>query len=57
MVVVRAGRSTYLTDDDERRFSAAGATVHTLQYAGHFVHVDALEELVALLSEHSARAW
>lgn len=47
---VRGGRSGYLTADDVRRFESLGVQVTTLEGAGHFVHVDAPEALVAVLA-------
>jgi pimeloyl-ACP methyl ester carboxylesterase len=46
---VRGGRSGYVTDDDARRLAAAGATVHTIEGAGHDLHVEAPEALLPLL--------
>ncbi|AKU93234.1 alpha/beta fold hydrolase [Vulgatibacter incomptus] len=47
---IRGADSTYVTDEDLRRMEAAGCPVDTLQDAGHFVHVDQLEALVAALA-------
>lgn len=49
MRCIRGGRGQYVTDADVARLQAAGVPVTTLPEAGHFVHVDALEELVAWL--------
>ena len=46
---IRGGRSSYVSDVDAHRLAAAGVRVDTLPAAGHYVHVDALEALVALL--------
>lgn len=46
---IRGGRSPYVTDADVRRFEADGCPVTTLAGAGHFVHVDAPDALVAAL--------
>jgi esterase len=47
---IRGGRSGYVREEDVRRFEAAGVPVDTLLEAGHDVHVEALDPLVALLS-------
>lgn len=46
---IRGARSGYVSDEDVRRFQAAGAPVDTLPGAGHDVHVEALEALVERL--------
>jgi pimeloyl-ACP methyl ester carboxylesterase len=46
---VRGGRSGYLPQADVARLEAAGCPVATLPEAGHFVHVDAPDALVAWL--------
>jgi pimeloyl-ACP methyl ester carboxylesterase len=46
---VRGARSSYVSEADARRLQAAGCTVDTLEGAGHYVHVDALEALVDAL--------
>lgn len=46
---VRGGRSGYVRDEDVRRLEAAGCRVDTIPDAGHDLHVEALDELVALL--------
>jgi esterase len=43
---VRGGLSSYVSDADCRRLEAAGATVDTLEGAGHFLHVDRPAETV-----------
>jgi pimeloyl-ACP methyl ester carboxylesterase len=48
-VCIRGGNSAYVSGVDVARFRKAGATVHTLENAGHFIHMDALDPLVALL--------
>lgn len=48
--LVRGDRSPYVTDADARRLEAAGCPVITLEGAGHFLHVDALDRLVEALS-------
>jgi esterase len=45
---IRGERSPYVTEQDVRRLREAGCEVHTVQ-AGHFVHTQALEALLALL--------
>lgn len=47
---VRGGRSPFVTDADVARYREAGIAVATLPAAGHFVHVDALDDLVAALA-------
>ena len=47
---IRGGHSSYLPDPDAQRLQDAGCPVDTLPEAGHFVHVDALPELVELLA-------
>ena len=47
---VRGGRSRYLGDDDARRLEEAGCPVATLEGAGPFVHVDAPDGLLALVT-------
>jgi esterase len=47
---IRGGRSRYVQEADVARFEAAGCRVDTLLEAGHDVHVEALDGLVALLS-------
>ncbi len=46
---IRGEHGGYVSDADAARLEAAGCPVDTLAGAGHFVHVDALEPLVALL--------
>lgn len=46
---VRGARSGYVGDDDVARFARLGIAVATLENAGHYVHVEALEPLVAWL--------
>lgn len=47
---VRAERARYVTDEDKARMERAGCPVATLQGSGHFVHVDAPDQLLALLT-------
>jgi esterase len=47
---IRGGRSRYVTDEDARRFELAGCRVDTLADAGHDVHVEAQDALLALLA-------
>ncbi len=49
MRCVRGARSSYVSDEDLRRLEAAGVPVATLPDAGHFVHVDAPDALLAWL--------
>lgn len=48
---IRGGASPYVRDEDVERFRSAGATVDTIEGAGHFVHVDKPQELLALLTQ------
>lgn len=47
---IRGARSRYVPDVDAHRLEANGVRVHTIEGAGHYLHVDALEELVRLIS-------
>lgn len=47
---IRGGRSRYVTDADVERLQASGARVFTLEGAGHYLHVDALDELVSIVA-------
>lgn len=49
MGCIRGGRAAYVTEADLRRLEAAGVAVATLPEAGHFVHVDAQDALLAWL--------
>ncbi len=53
---VRGGRSPFVPDQAVDRYRAAGVVVETLPEAGHFVHADALDALVAVLSRHGVGA-
>jgi esterase len=46
---IRGGRSRYVTAEDVQRMEAADCPVATLPDAGHFVHVDNPQELLAWL--------
>ena len=46
---IRGGSSRYVSDEDARRLRALGSEVITLEGAGHFLHVDAPDELLAAL--------
>ncbi len=46
LAVVQGGASPYITESDIIRFHALGVEVHTLPHVGHFVHVEALDDLV-----------
>ena len=48
---IRGGRSGFVPDAEAQRMRAAGMDIATLVDAGHFVHVDALAELVTLLRD------
>jgi esterase len=47
---IRGGRSRYVSDEAAARMEAAGCPVATLPGAGHFVHVDAAQELLRWLT-------
>ena len=49
---IRGTRSNYVSDEDAARLRLYGVTVDEVP-AGHFVHVDALNELIALLVERT----
>ena len=51
--VICGGRSGYVSAGDMARLQSAGCPVVVLPDAGHFVHVDALEPLVATLAAGS----
>lgn len=53
---VRGGASDYVSDAEAARLEAAGARVVTLPGAGHFVHAEALDPLVAALLEPTPAA-
>lgn len=49
---IRGAASPYVSDEDAARLENLGAHVHTIEGAGHFVHVDATEQVLkALLTE------
>jgi esterase len=47
---IRGGRSDYVPEGDVERMERAGCPVLTLPSSGHYVHVDALDEVAALLA-------
>jgi pimeloyl-ACP methyl ester carboxylesterase len=47
---IRGARSAYVSDADVRRMEAANCRVDTVPEAGHYLHVDALEAVIALLA-------
>ena len=47
---IRGGRSRHVTDADADRLRAAGCRVDTIADAGHDLHVEALDPLLALLA-------
>lgn len=49
---LRGGRSAYVRDADLSRLRDAGSFVHTVPGAGHFLHVEATDAVVAWLAEH-----
>lgn len=44
--VLRGGRSPYVPDEDAQRLLQLGCEVETIAEAGHYVHVDALDQVV-----------
>lgn len=53
MRCIRGGRSPYVTEEDKARLERAGCPVATVEGAGHFVHVDAPDRLLALVTEQA----
>lgn len=53
---MRGAQSRYVPDEDVRRMESLGCRVHSLEGAGHFVHVEALEPLLALLTDFFRRS-
>ncbi len=51
VAVLRGGDSPYVTDADVARLAALGIVVRTIAGAGHFVHIDAPDALLAALTE------
>lgn len=49
VLCVRGGRSHYVSDADVARFQSSGCLVETLPDAGHDVHIDATDAVVARL--------
>ncbi len=49
ITVIRGGDSGYVRDEDVERLQRAGIVTHTLQNAGHFIHMDAPDALLQLL--------
>jgi len=47
---IRGGASSFVSDADARRMRAARCPVQTLAEAGHFLHMDAPDALLALLA-------
>lgn len=47
---VIAGKSSAVTSDDRARFVTAGATTHVFDESGHWVHIEALDRLVGVVS-------
>jgi pimeloyl-ACP methyl ester carboxylesterase len=47
---IRGGQSGYMTASDVQRLNDARVPVHTLADAGHYVHVDALDDLVDMVT-------
>lgn len=50
-VSIRGGESTYVGEDDQARVRAAGGQTRTIEGAGHFLHIDRTDEVVAALAE------
>lgn len=48
---IRGARSPFVSDKDALRMKENGVRVITIQGSGHYLHVDALEALVRLLSD------
>lgn len=48
-VCIRGAESPYVPEEDAKRMEALGCHVHTLQGAGHFLHVDALDALLQIV--------
>jgi esterase len=48
---IRGGRSRHVSDADVDRFQAAGCRVDTIPDAGHDLHAEALDPLLALLTD------
>lgn len=48
--VVIAGKSSAVSTDDRDRFAAAGAEVYAFDESGHWVHIEALDRLVEVVS-------
>ncbi|MGQ0505999.1 MAG: alpha/beta fold hydrolase [Myxococcaceae bacterium] len=46
---IRGSKSPYVPEEDVERLKRAGCRVDTLEGAGHYVHVDALDALLPLL--------
>jgi pimeloyl-ACP methyl ester carboxylesterase len=46
---IRGGASPYVSDADADRLRLAGAAVHTIEGAGHLVHVEAVDAVLDLL--------
>ncbi len=53
--VLRGALSPYVRDADAERYAAAGAEVHTVAGAGHFLHVDAPEAVARLCAGQAQR--
>lgn len=53
IAAIRGGTSPYVTDADVARFATLGIAVRTIEGAGHFVHIDAPDALLAHLGEIS----
>ncbi len=53
---VRGALAHYVTDASKERMERAGCPVATLEGSGHFVHVDAPDQLLALLTGQAAWA-
>lgn len=52
---IRGGASTYVKAEDLERYAAIGVPVETAPEAGHFVHVDATEAVLAALVAQRAQ--
>ena len=48
--VVVAGESSAVSDADRERFRTSGAVTYTFARSGHWVHIEALDRLVGVVS-------
>jgi pimeloyl-ACP methyl ester carboxylesterase len=50
ITVIRGGRSPFVSEEDAARLASLGATVETIEDAGHFVHVDQPDRTFAVVA-------